>query len=463
MIFLIMRKREELDIKMKKRILILLCSIILVMILGSVVRNINNNNEKVTKKNTFNMISSEDILYSSLNEIRTNSDKVVNDVKNGIYSNISADNVVINITDADNVSYITISPGEAIGENKLAILQAERDILDYYLGNDCIEKYFIDNTTYLSYEEAKKAIENDIYKPINDNIDMNPWLAYTLEADTLKDIYNKTISDENYQGETIENTFGEGKYQYGYVMPDLASVWINKGKIYSMEEQYHWTEPEYYFDLVEEKDIYDIDLNNKIKLSNGEITIENAVEFVQDYFDNRLPYNVNNDVKKRVDEIKIIKCTDDTDILCFRLVRSYNDLSFEGENQGAAYMGIPEYIKDCSFAYMIDVDDIDIYFGVTSAVNINEEKSFVECVSLQSALQLVSQSIGSNSEYKIFKIETIYRNKIIDGEKNIFYGIPCWKISGRNITSDEEINFYVNMENGELDYESIPKMINGNY
>lgn len=236
MIFLIMRKREELDIKMKKRILILLCSIILVMILGSVVRNINNNNEKVTKKNTFNMISSEDILYSSLNEIRTNSDKVVNDVKNGIYSNISADNVVINITDADNVSYITISPGEAIGENKLAILQAERDILDYYLGNNCIEKYFIDNTTYLSYEEAKKAIENDIYKPINDNIDMNPWLAYTLEADTLKDIYNKTISDENYQGETIENTFGEGKYQYGYVMPDLASVWINKGKIYELSE-----------------------------------------------------------------------------------------------------------------------------------------------------------------------------------------------------------------------------------
>lgn len=120
------------------------------------------------------------------------------------------------------------------------------------------------------------------------------------------------------------------------------------------------------------------------------------------------------------------------------------------------YSEIPAYTKDISYAYMIDTNDVDIYDGVSCAAEIIEDKknSFSKCITLASALQLVSQSIGENSQYSITSIDTIYRNKTLDDSGSNLYGTPCWKISGINNSSGGKVSFFINMKTGELDYET---------
>ena len=63
--------------------------------------------------------------------------------------------------------------------------------------------------------------------------------------------------------------------------------------------------------------------------------------------------------------------------------------------------------------------------------------------------------------YKISKIELVYRNQIINNilvEGTEYVGVPCYKITGTNSLDEKETYFYVEMETGNISYDSIKGM-----
>lgn len=427
-----------------KRIVIIIAAALVLCSAVFVIINITGNNKKVEKKDTYNKVGSEEIVYSGLDDIRKNGDKVVGSLENGEYANISGADVIFTATQGDNVCCINIDKADPIGKDKLEILEKERDILEYYLGDDLVESNFFESTSFLGYQEAKSAIESGTYKPVENYSADNPMLGYTLEAEILR--HSDDNGEINLTPEEQQELYGKGDYKYGHVDPNLLTVWIDKGKIHDMWDDAHVVSDQYH--------ISQIDREKEIELSNGKITLGDAVDFVEDYFETKLPYEVNKDVKKKVQGVSVTKISDNVNVIQLRLVRMYNGLIFEGTEEGTIYNEIPKYARDICYAEMIDTDDIDTYSGVTSAIKVEREGNEADkCVTPESALRLVSQSIGNNSEYEVKSIESIYRLKKIDEYKGQYYGTPCWKIFGTNTTSEQEISFYVNMISGELDYE----------
>ena len=112
---------------------------------------------------------------------------------------------------------------------------------------------------------------------------------------------------------------------------------------------------------------------------------------------------------------------------------------------------------------MIETDEIDKYMAYSNGntdtiVSTSEIK---KVVTPKSALDMVSEEIGSNSIYKVSKIELVYRNEIINGvpaEGTEYVGVPCYKITCTNSLDERETYFYVEMETGNISYDSIKGM-----
>lgn len=422
-----------------------------------VVSNILVNNKEAESQKDIQSADDKSVVYASLDEIRSQAADELDDIKNGKYPNMKCGDIHLDITDADTIRNINISQMNQLGKDNLEIIENQKKLLEEELGDGLVEECFLDGTSNLKYEEAKKAIEDGTYHVYGGTESMLPTLGYTLSADSEQELHEK-LMDENYDGQYDYemNPYNIDTYKYGHVVGNLASVWINKGKIFSYENNNEREEPEEYFEVSDSWEIEDAEMDKKVTLSNGDISIGDATQYVEEYFRDKLPYEVNPEVEKIVDKVSIIKINDDINALMFKTTREYNGMKFESDDEGAAYFDIPKYCKDISESYMIDTDDIDIYSGDTCAVDIKVESETDKCVTLASAVQIVSQSIGENSEYDISAIDTVYRNLFVDTSINELQGTPCWRILGRNITSNETIDFYVNMADGKLDYEKRP-------
>lgn len=301
-----------------------------------VVSNILVNNKEAESQKDIQSADDKSVVYASLDEIRSQAADELDDIKNGKYPNMKCGDIHLDITDADTIRNINISQMNQLGKDNLEIIENQKKLLEEELGDGLVEECFLDGTSNLKYAEAKKAIEDGTYYVHGGTESMLPALSYTLSADSAQELQEKMM-DENYDGNYAYemNPYNIDTYKYGHIVGNLASVWINKGKIFSYE-------------------------------------------------------------------------------------------------------------------------NIDIYSGDTCAVDIKVESETDKCVTLASAVQIVSQSIGENSEYDISAIDTVYRNLFVDTSINELQGTPCWRILGRNITSNETIDFYVNMADGKLDYEKRP-------
>ena len=78
-------------------------------------------------------------------------------------------------------------------------------------------------------------------------------------------------------------------------------MWFSRGNIQA-------TFPMYAYDI---KQVYNLTINKSeitdvVHLSDGEITIKDAVDFVEDYLNNDLPYEKNEEFVYEVAEVRVI-------------------------------------------------------------------------------------------------------------------------------------------------------------
>ena len=426
---------------MKKRVLFISLLLCVCVFIGF---NVVQNNKYITDRNLYtNNQSKTKVTYSSMEEIHTSSDNVITDLKNGKYENLFADNLHVTLADEDSVSKITIhSRNDYRGITDARELMEEQiKVIKYFLGEDLDMQYLVDAacwsdaenrlTRCLNYNEVLALMNAGTYQPMEPYT--KPYMSYVAWTKGAK---NDT--------------------RYAHVSHDFSEIVFIKGKLMELQGS-KWENPEERYKAIATYYMDDINLEDEYKLLNGTISIRDAIDYVEKYFNgNQLPYDKAPEVEEKVAKVEVFEIAKDTLCLEFTLRRKYKGLVFEYGPLSGTYMGaIPPYENDHTRVIMVETDEIDERLGMGNGMIMEQEgEAVTQVVSLESAIQKVSRQIGKNSKYRVDSIEMIYRNELVhnDGFYNVYKGTPCWMFQCVNQADNKMTTFYIELISGSINY-----------
>ncbi|MBQ3544238.1 MAG: hypothetical protein IJA34_04540 [Lachnospiraceae bacterium] len=429
---------------MKKNKCIILIIGICALILGYTTFNFITNSRKHLKEDNINTNATDK--DSKEKEINTKAEYIdaeelnANEynqefIKTLQYNNLELGETKIYIPKVESVNNISIKGNYPyLGLTDVEeIIDKELEYLDYFIEEEFKEEELWDCTHVISFEETRKQIDEGTY--FNENKRF-PGLVYGCMDD-------------------------EQPYSYAHVYEDFSTIWFDRGKISNVLNE-EMIFPENRCEIIKKYEIND-ELDDEYQLLNGSITIREAIDFVENYLNNCMPYEMSKDAQIKVNQVNILEVNDNLYILKFLATRNYKGINFEWGGFAFDCGKDDYYLKDRGFAYMIETDMIDKYLAYANGNTdtIESTGEIKKVVTPKSALDIVSEEIGSNSIYKVSKIELAYRNEIINGvpaEGTEYVGVPCYKITCTNSLDERETYFYVEMETGNISYDSIKGM-----
>ena len=425
---------------------------IIIFIVGSIFIGINvvKNNKDVDFVSTYN---SEDknkkLEYVTIQEIRDTKDEVAKEIEDGKYTNLIADDMYVSVSSEDEVCNMReYAPGLYHGiTDPMEIYEMQMDLIHYYLGDDLLEECIFDQNSI--YEDTVSVDGGwllreykEVYKHLNEG---------TYDQICSDKVYGYSLPDITYSA----YSFVDGDNRYAHFSPDFSHTMVLKGKVIEMSEKPGMDPSSEYEALA----IYypeGENIDDEYELQNGKISIREAITFVENYFKNQLPYDISMGAEKRVAKVGVYEISEGNLCLEFNIVRILDGMETEyGSSYGMGGSGL--YTDEICQAMMVDVDDIDQYILLNNTLKFEKEgKPAAEVVSLESALQSVSDKIGKNSLYNVMEARMAYRKKIINDRQfeNEYECIPCWIIRCENQVDGRETIFYINLINGNIDYQT---------
>lgn len=429
-----------------KRTKICVIASVFIIIFFYISFNVYHNNKKIEGIDLYtNNYIDTPLETISLDELRSVYEQNVEEIKNGKYDNLSADNPVVTITQADSVCNIKETSNDWYKDvDMLELVEEELDIIKQLIGEDINMDYVVDDTSwyyiddqynlhYPTYSETVESIKSGTYTP-NDFVAQYctyPYLAY------------------------IGVTLGGDDLRYCHVPCDLDYVVFMKGKLYEISDVTTDDISAQYDPIaVYYKNGYG--LEDEYELLNGKISIRESIEFVENYFKNKYPYNFDEKIKQVVYKVEVFDIGNGIHALEFSIIREFGGLLTDSGNTSENVdTELMTYAKDSTRIIMVETDDIDMRIGTGNAKRMQYVgKPIKKVVSLDSALEKISNSLGKNSKYKIEEISMIFRRKIVNDTlyQQEYTGIPCWKIRCTNIADGRETRFYINLKDGKLEY-----------
>lgn len=405
--------------KNKKVVILIIC------ILAIVIIAINAKFGGSTQKDNIGKTKNVDMVFKQLEDD-------VNNAKSGKYANLKIKNLNIDVKNTEDLYQINIIPN-----------------------------YDYTKNTYKENVEAVKSVINTFY---GENINTDAAMVYIPAANEDDDMteysfqdFQKLVDEDKISGDGYFLVFKDnrenGEKGFLQIDPSLVSIWLSKGELES-------TSPMYGYNT---KKVYNFTLNenvseDKVMLKDGEITIEEAKNFIENYLNNSLPYKKNDDFIYEVAEIRILDA-DGQDAIGACVRKKYNEISFDYIDGTTEGIYNSDFWDDRGELCMAKTNEIDNICGLGGDTYFIEKygKKIKKMYSFDDALKTVSDSIGENSVYDIYGAEIIYQftpvnKKDDDGEVSKYKGRLQWKIVARNENDDKDTWFYVDIETGKLSH-----------
>ncbi|MBQ3545005.1 MAG: hypothetical protein IJA34_08490 [Lachnospiraceae bacterium] len=431
---------------------IIKCFYILTIIIGSIFLSINvvKNNKNVDFVSTYNSENkNNNIEYVTIQEIRDTLEEVIKELEDGKYTNLIADDIYASVSSEDEVCEMReYSPGLYHGiTDPIEMYNMQMDLIHFYLGEDLLDEWIVDgNALYWNKEGGASVYE---HKVVLEKLEQGKYDEICIYPP-----YGYALPSMSYCAAGM--TMGEDNREM-ILTADFTLVHMNKGKYLDTIKELCPENIREEFDLVATYYPNSKNLDDVYELLNGEISIKDAIEYVEDYFKNQLPYDISIGPEKKVVKVDVYEIIEGLYYFEFQIVRVINGLETE---YGSYEYNLPygKYTDEICTAIMIDIDDIDWYVVYGNTL-LNEKKgdSVEKVVSLKSALQLVSNQIGKNSVYEVIETKMAYRREIINDKcqnyNEEYEGKPCWIIICENQVDGSRTVFYINLINGQLDYQ----------
>lgn len=437
---------------MKKISTIIATVIISILPVTYVVISLYNNNKRIDFKSFYTKSDNDlNLNYITLEEIENEKMGVLEKLGSGHFENLSGNNVRVSLSKGKYVVEINEYGYEVyrgITDAK-EMYRQQMNTIHYFLGEDLDNRFLVDaNATnmkpkndgkmgkisemYYTNDEIIKYIENGTYDDVFGGLPEMYYLGWAAAGDgESQEDKRSCITGTSYY---MYTPVIKGKYL------ELQGT-LNEDPLYELDSI-----AEYYTDKDNLSDVYE--------LNNGSISIGEAVNFVENYWAEHIPYDTEENVKKKVRKVEVFKLRNGKQCFRFEVTREFMGLMVEYGEPVTDNGALPTSETEMGFDLMVDTDDIDEFLGGGNGwkVEMAGEPSD-RIVSMESALEKISDTIGNNSKYDIESIEMVYRQKIILLDEQL-KGIPCWKVKCRNISNDTLTIFYVNLLDGKISYET---------
>ncbi len=204
-----------------------------------------------------------------------------------------------------------------------------------------------------------------------------------------------------------------------------------------------------YFETLGE---YSPDSEDSFKLLDGEMSIKDAVRLFEEYIAN-IPGGEDAKMKLKVINVSVLDLLNGCYGYRFETTASYNGILFDYFPLGVSYQdsGMRKFIS--GDGVMVKTDDVDSVYGIYRMMETKDEEAYTEIIPIDTAIDLVYNSLTSNVEFTLKRVEVVYSvEENLDGIEVDEYLLPtktAWKLTLVNENDSRAYICYVNARDGQ--------------
>lgn len=214
-------------------------------------------------------------------------------------------------------------------------------------------------------------------------------------------------------------------------------------------------------DFVKSYDVLNDDLSDSYMLLDKEVTIKEAVESAEKFWNSTYPLTVENGIKSRAYKVKVYKFKNSGEYV-FNIMRTntYKDIAVRIPPEGKTVKGSDtnelygEETGVMSEGFMVESDKIDIYYGeYNNYTEPAEIRAYSNIVSFENAIKSVSQELTNlpGEKFELNYAGISYRKYLDENKKEYTYYIaPAWLFVLRNPINEDTVEIIVDMETGDI-------------
>lgn len=235
--------------------------------------------------------------------------------------------------------------------------------------------------------------------------------------------------------------------------------WFNKGETLRSLDEYYKASSAIPTDIGEPVAVYPNDGSHdsvSYRLSGGEVTIGEALDYFNNEFYSSLGVISADDVQKfAVRYIDVYQITEDTYAYGFRFSYAAGGIPLDYADEmtyNVAHGDNPyQSVTSDGKALMIKSRDIDWAVGIAPQSYVTEGEPITEIISLDKAADILSENLSEYIVYKAVSAELVMTaNKTADVPDPLL--LPTWKITLRNNSDGFFYDFYIDAGSGEIGY-----------
>ena len=195
--------------------------------------------------------------------------------------------------------------------------------------------------------------------------------------------------------------------------------------------------------------VTDLKCTDKYELINGEMSIKDAAEFVNNFLETTVFSPYEQDAKTKLLAVDVVDIGNGKYGYGFLTVYEYNNVLFDYPEMSGVKRGHGvsndyddrHYSKDSGYVSMIQTDKAFHFLIPVFGYSIEEVEKYTSAITLQDAANIISGFFSDFMNFSVTRVESVY----------LTYGstsVPCWKFLMR--CSGEVYNAFVDMQTGEV-------------
>ena len=400
---------------MRKKLLIITACILAVLVAAEILVTLRQSDQKRQIEQILQGESEQDTALVSLATVREEAETLIQEGRNGVYRNLEFHEIRPLITEEDRIYQIRVST-----------LKPE-----FPLTEEQVQKV---------YDSMQAFFE----EPIDERKITAIPAGSGVDSVSISELREK-IREQNEKYTGIDYVFlyledGEQGQRSQIISASIRSIMIDLGEPYYVEE----VPGKIYYPGATDGSLQDV-----YETADGEMSVEEAIEQTENYFNHEFPVPCSGGMKYRVARVFIVSMPDGTYGFYLELRRSYGGVYFQGDIRRQA--GTGDEVYDLTNVILNGEHHVTEFWAISCNEQVEKMQEITEIISLKKATEYISQKIGDNTVYTVLEIELSYVGKEITEEDSWFEELsPAWMFITVNQTNGKEVRFYVDALTGEV-------------
>lgn len=186
------------------------------------------------------------------------------------------------------------------------------------------------------------------------------------------------------------------------------------------------------------------------ELLSGEISVREAADMVEKYFEAGTPFPLANDVGIDIPYVSVFSLGDKYGY-AFQMRRTYHNIPFAYTFGGARTRKSAQAVcEDHKTAYVVNGEMVSAYTGHNEAQPFSVLVEERDILSLKDAMELLDSKLAKELQVQIENVGLDYCKVSLDEEEGIEVVYPCWELDGLSQNNDSHIRIYMDVLTGDI-------------